>query len=163
MSFDSSVNSLILILQKSRLYAQCAYCSQEFKLSDALLFDGRGSFPAPAEEKRQELETDLAESFADLVRRKEKARTRSENATISIGIGKIIEKVLPAHKDFTIVSADCRFLAEPIDMMVFNGVSQNRVDSITFMDIKTGGSRLNTHQKQIRDAIEDKKVKWKVL
>lgn len=163
MNFDSDVNSLILMLQKSRLYARCIHCNQEFKLSAALLFNGRGSFPAPAEERRQELETDLTENFADLVRRKEKAQTLSENATVAIGIGKIIEKVLPAHKDFSMISADCRFLAEPIDMIVFNGVSQNKVDSITFMDIKTGGSKLNTHQKQIRDAIEDKKVKWKVL
>lgn len=160
---SSGPNDFISTLQKSRLYAQCTSCRHEFKLSDALLFDGRASFPAPAQERRQEMESELDNGFADLVRRKEKALAASETAAASIGVGKIVEKVFFTHKDFSIDPSDCRFLAEPVDVIAFNGVAQNRVDSITFMEVKTGGARLNAHQKQIRDAVEDKKVKWKVL
>ena len=163
MKAGSSLNRFIAILQKSRLYAECPHCYTESKLSDFLLFDGRGAFPAQAEERRAELESELKESRADLAKRRKDAQTRSETAAATIGIGTMVEKILPAHRDFPIVPADCRFIAEPIDMMVFHGASKNKIDRITFMEIKTGMSKLNAHQKQIRDAVEDRKVKWKVL
>ena len=33
---------------------------------------------------------------------------------------------------------DCRFLASPIDYIIFDGAAQGNVSHITFMDIKTG-------------------------
>ena len=75
----------------------------------------------------------------------------------------IIEKVIPAYKNFNLPLSDCRFLAELIDMVVFNGASDMKVNSITFMDIKTGNSNLNKHQRQIRDAIKDNEVKFEVM
>jgi len=61
------------------------------------------------------------------------------------------------------IASDCRFLAEPIDMVVFHGLSDNKINHITFMDVKTGKAHLNDHQKTIRDAVNDHKVKWKVV
>ncbi|KER07063.1 Endonuclease archaeal Holliday junction resolvase protein [Marine Group I thaumarchaeote SCGC AAA799-E16] len=154
------VSSLIQSLNKSKLIAECPDCGDEFPLSKALLFDGRGEFPDKAEEKRKELLKELKERSADLLERQKRATTKSENTAIAVGIGKIVEKILPAHKNFDLVPADCRFLAEPIDMIVFDGVSKNKVDKITFMDVKTGSATLNKHQRQVRDAIEDNNVKW---
>ncbi len=154
------VSSLIQALNKSKLIAECPHCGDEFSLSKALLFDGRGKFPDKAEVKRLELLQELKDRTADLLERQKRATTKSENTAIAVGIGKIIEKILPAHKNFDLIPADCRFLAEPIDMIVFDGVSQNKVDKITFMDVKTGGATLNKHQRQVRDAINDNNVKW---
>lgn len=155
------VSSLIQTLSKSKLIAECPHCQDEFSLSNALLFDGRGEFPSKAEAKRLELLEQLKERTADLLERQKRATTKSEKTAIAVGIGKIIEKILPAHKNFDLIPSDCRFLAEPIDMIVFDGVSENKVDKITFMDVKTGGASLNQHQKQIRDAILDNDVKWR--
>ena len=155
------VSPLIQTLNKSKLIAECPHCGDEFALSKALLFDGRGEFPSKAESKRLELLEELKERSADLLERQKKATTRSEKGAIAVGIGLIIEKILPAHKNFDLIPADCRFLAEPIDMIVFDGVSENKIKKITFMDIKTGGAVLNTHQKQIRDAIKDHDVSWR--
>jgi|TARA_B100000809_G_scaffold255191_1_gene293383 predicted Holliday junction resolvase-like endonuclease len=82
----------------------------------------------------------------------------AEKKAIEVGFGKIIEKIIHLHKDFNIPLEDCRFLAEPLDVIVFNGSSQNNVDHITFMEIKTGAARLNKHQRMIRDAIKDGNV-----
>ena len=158
MSIDTS--KLIENLKKSSLIAECPYCNEEFKLSTSLLFDGRENFPSKAEEKKQELLEELKLRSDDLAKRQKRA-TKSENIAISVGIGKIIEKILPAHKNFPLIPADCRFLAEPIDMIVFDGVSKNKIKNITFLDVKTGKASLNTHQKQIRDAILDHDVKWR--
>ena len=157
-----NISSIIQTLSKSKLVAECPHCGDEFAMSKALLFDGRGKFPDKAEEKKLELLKELKDRTADLVERQEKATTKTEKAVIAIGIGKIIEKILPAHKNFDLIPADCRFLAEPIDMIVFDGVSENRIDKITFMDIKTGSSTLDKHQRQIRDAIKDNNVKWEL-
>ena len=61
------------------------------------------------------------------------------------------------------ISSDCRFLAEPIDMIVFDGASNMDIQHITFMDIKTGNSTLNRHQRMIRDSVLDKKVKYEAV
>ena len=63
------------------------------------------------------------------------------------------------HKKFNIPLEDCRFLAEPLDVIVFNGAAGNNVNHITFMEIKSGKAVLNKHQRMIRDAIKDNNVK----
>ena len=155
------VSALVKNLKKSTLIAECPNCSGEFKMSKAILFDGRGKFPTKAEEKRQAMLQELKDRAADLLIRKEKATIFSERTTTAVGIGKTIEKILPAHRNFDLTPSDCRFLAEPIDMIVFDGITQNKVNKITFLDVKTGAARLNNHQKQIRDAINDHNVKWR--
>ncbi len=116
---------------------------------------GGGDFSTKDEIKKQELLKELKDRTDALLKKQKSATTKSEKMTVAIGIGKIVEKILPAHKNFDLVPADCRFLAEPIDMIVFDGVSQNKVDKIAFMGVKTGSSTLNKHQKQICDAIKE--------
>lgn len=156
-----NISSFITSLQKSNLVAECPQCGDEFPLSKSLLFDGRKKFPDKAQQVQLEWEKELKERIADLAERQLRAKTKSESKAIAVGIGKIIEKILPAHKNFKMVPADCRFLAEPIDMIVFDGLAQNKIKNITFMDVKTGNSRLNTHQRRIRDAIKDHDVEWR--
>lgn len=159
----SKVQELIAALRGSRLHAECVQCGEEFGLADALLFDGRGSFPPPAQERREQLEEDLRIKSEELRERRAALAPESEKRTVAVGLGKIVEKVLPAHRDFGMPVPDCRFLAEPIDMMVFHGASQGRIDHITFMEIKTGGSKLNAHQQQVRDAVSGGAVRWRSL
>lgn len=159
----SDVTTFIKVLQKSKLSASCPNCGHHISLSKALLFDGRKKFPEAAEAKRLELVKEIDDRVADLVERQKKAKTKSEKTATAVGIGKIIEKILPAHKNFTIPASDCRFLGEPIDMIVFDGISQNNINHITFLDVKTGAARLNAHQKLVRDTVNEHKVKWSVV
>lgn len=159
----SDVTTFIKVLQKSKLSANCPNCGHHISLSKALLFDGRKKFPEAAEVKRLELVKEIDDRVADLVERQKKAKTKSEKTATAVGIGKIIEKILPAHKNFTIPASDCRFLGEPIDMIVFDGISQNNINHITFLDVKTGAARLNAHQKLVRDTVNEHKVKWSVV
>ena len=76
---------------------------------------------------------ELKDRTADLLERQKRATTKSEKIAIAVGIGKIIEKILPAHKNFTLTPSDCRFLAEPIDMIVFDGVSKKYIGSSYFI------------------------------
>lgn len=119
------VSALVKNHQKSALTARCPKCDNEFNLSKSLLFDGMAEFPANAEQKRQELLQELKERASQILEREKNATTGSEQKAIAVGIGKIIEKILSAHKNFELVPSDCRFLAEQIDMVAFDGVSMS--------------------------------------
>jgi predicted Holliday junction resolvase-like endonuclease len=154
---------LINQLKVSKLYAECKECGEEFPLSKAVLFDGLGDFPEPAELKRKQMLEELQAKLDELRKRKVSAGPGAEKKAIEVGIGKIIEKVMPAYQNFGMPISDCRPLFEPIDMIIFNGLSAASVQSITFMEIKTGKSRLNEHQKLVKEAVSDGKVSVQVV
>jgi predicted Holliday junction resolvase-like endonuclease len=154
---------LLKSLITPELIAQCPKCDKEFKLCDSLLFDGTKKFPDKAEKTRLQLIQELAERQNELEKRKFSADVTAEKRAIDVGFGKIIEKFIPAFKDLKLQFAECRPLFDPIDVLVFNGLLNRKVDHITFLEIKSGDSNLNKHQRIIRDAILENKVDMKVL
>jgi predicted Holliday junction resolvase-like endonuclease len=152
-----STNDLISTLKKSALVAECS-CGYEFRLSEAIIFDGLGKMPSKAEEIKNNLLLELKEKTDALNKRKVSADAGAEKKAIDVGIGKIMEKLLPTCSDFPLPVTECRPLFEPIDMLAFKGMSVGRLESIIFIEIKTGGSKLNNHQKLVKEAVEDKKV-----
>ena len=155
-----NTEQLIKQLKESNLYAECP-CGEEFKLSDAILFDGTKGFPLEALEKQKELKEELKEREDDLKKKGKLASERAEKTAMAVNIGKKLEVILPTMKDFKWRLADCRFLGDPIDFITFNGFSINEVYSLSFVEVKSGGARLNDHQKAVKEAIEDKKVSYK--
>jgi predicted Holliday junction resolvase-like endonuclease len=145
------------------LYGTCSYCHETFKIADATLFDGLcKSFPTIAKEICKQYEHQLKERADSLLKRKLSVKGAEQKA-IDVGFGKIVEKVVPAYKNFPFSLCECRALFEPIDMIIFNGLSNLKVDSITFLEIKSGESDLNKHQRRIRDAVKEKNVHLEVI
>jgi len=158
------IGKLIKSLRTSDLVAQCPLCEEEFKLSEALLFDGLGKFPTPAEEKKQLLLEALKERQKALEKGKITVDEGAEKKAIEVGFGKIIERFIPAYKNLDLQFSECRPLFDPIDLIVFNGLLKGKVDALTFLEIKSGEkSRLNAHQRMIRDAVNEGNVKVEVL
>ena len=64
---------------------------------------------------------------------------------------------------------DCRFMGNPIDYIVFDGLSDvtdkvaKEVKEVIFVDVKTGKSNLTTVQRRIRDAIKNNRVSFQVV
>ena len=155
------IQKLITELKKSDIYAECP-CGEEFKLSEAILFDGTKPFPPEALEAKKELLEMLKEREDELKKRKKLATETAEKTAKAVNVGKSLEKVLLTMKGLSWSLPDCRFLSDPIDLLVFNGLSRGTIDSISFVEVKSGKARLNAHQKSVRDAVEDKKVTYKV-
>jgi len=147
-------------LKNSDLWAESP-CGCEFKLSEAILFDGTKPFPKEALESKQALIDELKSRGEELERQKKLTTEKALITSKAVNIGKNLEKILPTLKEFTWELPDCRFLGDPLDMITFNGLSVNRVHSISFIEVKSGAARLNSHQKMIKDAIEDKKVSYR--
>lgn len=153
---------LIENLKKSDLWAECP-CGEEFKISEAVIFDGTKSFPKEALEIQLAMIEGIEEAKRALEKKKKLASSKSEITTTAVNIGKNLEKVFPTLKDFKWCLPDCRFLSDPIDMIVFNGLSINKIESISFIETKSGRARLNDHQKAVRDAVNDQKITYKVI
>jgi len=158
-----SKENLIRELSGSSLFAECPKCGQEFKLRDALLFDGLKTFPEEALLIQQQLQEELVKRMDNLKKRGVRADEGSERQAVATGLGKILEKVVPTHRDFNVPLSDCRPLYEPIDLIAFNGLSKGTIKSITFYEIKTGKARLNQHEKMVMKAIDEGKVDYKVI
>ena len=159
----SEISDLISSIQNSGLAAECPECEKTSPLSSWTLFDGTKPFPTAAEQKRQEMEKEY-QLLREGLEKKIKNLKVSEQSAIGTGMGNITETVIPAMKKFGYSIEDCRFLAKPIDYIIFDGTSKGKIDYITFMDIKTGTSAtLSPHQKKIRDAVKGNNVKSEVI
>ena len=153
---------IITKLINSDLYAECS-CGGEFKLSDVLLFDGTKPFPPEVKEVQDRYEEELKQREEDLEKSKKLATERATITTTAVNIGKILEKVLPTMDDFRWTLPDCRSLGDPFDLVTFNGCSKNKIESISFIEVKSGKARLNKNQRRVRDAVQDKHVLYEVF
>ena len=160
--------NIIVELQKPNLIAECPNCHDEFQLSKTILFDGTKQFPPKAEKKKLTLTEELDEQTQEIKDRLDALKKfkisvdkTSEARALSTGLGKVMQNVLPYYKDFDsqVSLADCRFIAAQLDIIVFDGASNNDIKNITFMDAKTGAAKLEKSQRQIRDAVNDGKVR----
>jgi predicted Holliday junction resolvase-like endonuclease len=156
------ITQLIKNLAASGLFAVCP-CGEEFEISSAFLFDGTQPFPTEATEVKTEYEKDLEVRKKELAKKIKQIMEKTAKKTERVNIGKSLEKVLPLAKDFRWVVPDTKVLGDPIDMLVFNGLSLGKVDSLSFIEVKSGSARLNEHQKSIRDALADHRVSYGVF
>lgn len=75
-------------------------------------------------------------------------------------VGKITEHFIPFLPDFSYNPKDARFLGSPVDYVVFDGLSEEDLKRIVFVEVKTNLGTLTKRERQIRDAIQAGKVEW---
>jgi predicted Holliday junction resolvase-like endonuclease len=74
--------------------------------------------------------------------------------------GQFTEQLAPYLPDFPFLPTECRFIGKPIDFLVFKGMDDKDVNEIVFVEVKSGNSKLNSTEKEIKRAVEDKRVRW---
>jgi len=74
--------------------------------------------------------------------------------------GQFSEQLAPYLPNLEYLPTECKFLGKPIDFVVFKGMDNKKIEEIIFVEVKSGNSKLNTHEKNLKDAIDKKKVKW---
>src|SRR3989344_8465767 len=103
-----NTEEIIKLLKESDIYAEHAECGCEFRLSDALLFDGTKPFPFKAIEVQKNLEDTLKSRQEELKKSMKRATTGAQSTAKSVNIGKLLEKVFPTMNDFKWELSDCR-------------------------------------------------------
>ena len=159
------------------LRLECPSCQKKFKFDSATIFDCRDGLPdealhlfATIRANFIEQRIDISQKEVEIIERRKALEEDLKKApkvtlakTAGINFGQMVENVVPSFKAFPYNPKDCRQMFDPIDYVVFQGLSKGRVESITFADVKTGSSRLNTHQKDIKKIIEEGKISFSVI
>lgn len=88
------------------------------------------------------------------------ARKDATNRSRSIMQGQISEQLAPFLPGFPYEAADSRFIGKPVDFLVFKGLSNKQIEEVIFVEVKTANSKLSKNEKDLKEAIQNKKVKW---
>lgn len=81
----------------------------------------------------------------------------------AVTVGKVSEQLVPLLPGFAFNPKDVRFLGSPVDLIVFDGLCDGDVREVIFVEVKTGGAVLSGRERQVRDAIQEHRVRWEEL
>ena len=84
---------------------------------------------------------------------------RRSRATLG---GQALEELAPLFPDFPYSPKDLRFIGDPIDYVVFDGLTEGVLREIVLLEVKSGRSNLKTSQRSVRDAVRDGNVAWRL-
>ena len=78
--------------------------------------------------------------------------------------GKVTEHLIPYFPDFEYNPKDARFLGTPVDFIVFDGLSEGKMNRVVFVEVKTGKTgALSPREKLVRDCIGRGKVSYEII
>ena len=63
-------------------------------------------------------------------------------------------------EDFPVNPKDVQFFGKPIDYIAFSDRGSKKNCSVHFIEVKSGSSNLNSHQKNIKEAILQGRIHW---
>ena len=87
---------------------------------------------------------------------------RSHKLSRSILGGVFSEQVAPFLPEFPkdLKASEARFIGKPVDFLIFRGMDDQHIDEVVFVEIKSGKSQLSNNERSLRDAIQEKRVRW---
>lgn len=93
---------------------------------------------------------------------KEKPKIRKEavNKSRSVLTGKFSEQISPFFPDFPYEASESRFIGSPVDLIVFKGMNEKDIKEIIFVEVKTGKGKLSKQEKNLKETVLKKKIKW---
>ena len=78
--------------------------------------------------------------------------------------GKVTEHLIPYFPDFEYNPKDARFLGTPVDFIVFDGLSEGKMNRVVFVEVKTGKTgAISPREKLVRDCIGRGKVSYEII
>jgi len=115
--------------------------------------DRKMDFLAEVRKKERDLEERINEERVDAI-----------NRSRSVLMGKLFETVRPFLPEFDHHPGDLRSIWNPVDFVSFNGLAVNRVvESITFIEVKSGKSTLSGVEKSIQKVVESGKISFETV
>ncbi len=78
----------------------------------------------------------------------------------SVLAGQFTEQLAPYLPHFPYSPSEVRFIGKPVDFIVFRGMDEKNISEVIFVEVKTGTSKLNNQQKNLKETIKNRKVAW---
>ena len=94
----------------------------------------------------------------------EAIRTDAIRRSESVTRGKITEHLVPFFPRFPYDPRDARFLGSPVDLIIFDGLSEGTIREIVFAEIKTSRNpSLSRREREVRACIGERRVSYTML
>jgi len=78
----------------------------------------------------------------------------------SVLSGMFAEQLAPYLPDFPFSPTEAKFIGAPIDFLIFKGMDAQHIEEVIFVEVKSGSALLNHNEHSLKDAIENKRVRW---
>ncbi len=80
-------------------------------------------------------------------------------------MGKVTEHLIPFFPDFKYNPKDVRFLGTPVDLVVFDGLSDgDTMKKVVFIEVKSGkNAGLSNRERLVRNCIETKNIGYEII
>ena len=78
----------------------------------------------------------------------------------SVLSGMFAEQLAPYLPNFPFSPTEAKFIGAPIDFLVFKGMDAQHIEEVIFVEVKSGSARLNHNEHSLKEAIENKRVRW---
>ena len=102
----------------------------------------------------------LIQKLKDLSLLKKQRKDAVKKSRAVIG-GQVAEQLAPYLPEFPCNPGDVCFLGKPVDFIGFTGLTESdEIHEVMFIEVKTGQSKLNGHEKQLKDAIQKGRVRY---
>lgn len=60
-------------------------------------------------------------------------------------------------------ASESKFLGSPVDFIVFKGMNEKNISEVVFVEVKSGNHNLNNNESSLKNAIEQKRVSYKIV
>ena len=163
---EPGLRLLLVVFVGLSVLLAVAYYRLRLRLGDAVLAELASWKERELEGIRAQL-WQTAQSQADAwlerwrVEAEGEIRADAVRRSSAVVCGKVSEHLAPYMPDFPYDPKDARFLGAPIDLLVFDGLSEDSLREIVFLEVKSGGSTLTTRERRVRDAVLARRVSWK--
>jgi predicted Holliday junction resolvase-like endonuclease len=106
--------------------------------------------------------------FVQILRQKESewAATAEVNRRSSLAASRAVigghfsEQLAPYLPGFPFDPTEARFIGKPVDFVVFRGLSEGSVTHVSFVEVKSGSSRMNRNEISVREAVQAGRVEF---
>tara|TARA_B100000945_G_C20175409_1_gene499785 strand:- start:85 stop:567 length:483 start_codon:yes stop_codon:yes gene_type:complete len=115
-------------------------------------------------EKLHDEKIELVQKVKLIEKEKEEAISNARKDSVkrqrAIIKGDISEIIAPWSMTVVNSVKELSFLGNPIDFIGFKGLDGDEEIEIKFIEVKSGKSKLSSKQKQIKEAVLEKRVEW---
>lgn len=101
-----------------------------------------------------------ARSERDFAERLESGRLDAVKRSRAVLGGQFLEQLAPWLPGFPAEPTEVRFIGKPVDYIAFRGSSSGELEGISFIEVKSGSSKLSAVERSLREAVRSGRVDW---
>ena len=120
---NRKILGVISTLKKGNFLLECPETNEEVAIKSLNLFDNE-NFNKEAHDLYEKQLEEVQAMKLRLKKLKLVGASKSELSANSVNIGLILERLAPTLKSFRFNQNDCRSIFDPIDYMIFEGLTQ---------------------------------------